>query len=115
MTELDLKIGQRVMEARLQAGMTRSEISRELGISHQQFEKYEKGMNRISASSLYILSKYFDRPMSWFTEYLDEQHEKPSVNSNFIIRISRELRKVTNPSSQQKLIKMIRFFIKEGL
>lgn len=42
------------------------ELSKQIGVSYQQFRKYELGKNRISAGSLYELSKILDIPIENF-------------------------------------------------
>jgi transcriptional regulator with XRE-family HTH domain len=51
-------------ERRLQVNMTQDDLGKALGISFQQIQKYEKGVNRVSASRLYELCKVLNVPMS---------------------------------------------------
>ena len=48
----DVHVGGRLREARLAKGMTQTDLGIDLGVSFQQVQKYEKGMNRIGASRL---------------------------------------------------------------
>jgi len=50
---IDIHVGQRVRQARLLAGITQQQLAAETGVTFQQIQKYEKGLNRISASRLY--------------------------------------------------------------
>ena len=68
--EADRKIGMRMLIAREGIGMTRLEVANSLNITQQQIEKYEKGGNRISARTLFIIAKLFGKPMTWFTQDL---------------------------------------------
>ena len=52
------KIGQKIKEFREEKGLTQREIAEKLGISFQQFQKYETGKNRISMDKFFILEKY---------------------------------------------------------
>ncbi len=45
---------------RLLLGMNQATLSKQLGISFQQLQKYEKGHNRISAASLFELCRAND-------------------------------------------------------
>ena len=49
---LDREIAAQLREARVNAGLTQHEMAKQLGVSYQQFQKYERGMNRISGSIL---------------------------------------------------------------
>lgn len=50
--KIDVAVGNRVREGRGMRGMSQEALGDALGISFQQVQKYEKGMNRISASRL---------------------------------------------------------------
>ncbi|RVJ69208.1 helix-turn-helix domain-containing protein [Sinorhizobium meliloti] len=49
-TEIDQQIGARVREFRLLRSMSQEALAERLGITFQQLQKYEKGMNRVSVS-----------------------------------------------------------------
>lgn len=49
---LDLEIARRLKATRTSHGMTQSELGRALGVTFQQVQKYERGYNRVSASTL---------------------------------------------------------------
>ena len=57
---MDKLIGQRVKAARLLRSMSQTALAESLGISFQQVQKYEKGMNRIAASTLVGIRKILD-------------------------------------------------------
>lgn len=63
MTELDTitrQIGDRLRDARKDAGMSQSALGAVMGVSFQQVQKYERGTNRISAARLYQVSRALD-------------------------------------------------------
>ena len=53
-------------------GMTQQQLGEAVGIKFQQIQKYETGMNRVSASRLYEISKALDVPVAFFFEAVDE-------------------------------------------
>jgi transcriptional regulator with XRE-family HTH domain len=59
-TDLDIAIGARVRAARKRAGLSQADIAGKLEITLQQFQKYEKGINRISAASLFQIADFFE-------------------------------------------------------
>jgi transcriptional regulator with XRE-family HTH domain len=67
----DLVVGSNVRQLRADAGLTLSELAEELGISHQQLQKYETGANRISARMLYELARFFVIPVDQLFEGSD--------------------------------------------
>jgi len=49
-------------------GMSQEKLGEALGVTFQQVQKYEKGMNRIGASRLQDIAKILDAPPSFFFE-----------------------------------------------
>ena len=54
---IDQEIGARVRVRRKQLGINQAELGERLDVSFQQMQKYERGANRISASSLVVLAE----------------------------------------------------------
>ena len=65
---VDVHVGVRVRLRRTLLGMTQTDLSDVLSLSYQQVQKYESGMNRISASRLFDLSRVLDVPVEYFFE-----------------------------------------------
>ncbi|WP_413208023.1 helix-turn-helix domain-containing protein [Rhodospirillum sp. A1_3_36] len=63
-TEIDVAIGQRIRTLRRVRGITQTKLDEALGVSFQQIQKYEKGVNTLGPSQLVRLSSYFDVPVS---------------------------------------------------
>lgn len=53
---------------RAMLGMSQSKLGAVLGVTFQQIQKYEKGVNRISASRLRQAAGVFDVDVDWFYE-----------------------------------------------
>jgi len=54
---VDVFIGKRMRELRHVNNISQVELGRELGVSFQQIQKYEKGVNRVSAARLFDICK----------------------------------------------------------
>lgn len=67
---VDKKIGQRVRARRLEIGMSQERLAELLGVTFQQVQKYEKGVNRIAASRLFDISAALDMSVAKFFEGL---------------------------------------------
>jgi transcriptional regulator with XRE-family HTH domain len=52
-------------------GMTQQQLAEKVGIKFQQIQKYETGMNRVSASRLWDISDALSVPVSYFFEGMD--------------------------------------------
>ncbi len=54
-------------------GTTQQQLAEAVGIKFQQIQKYETGMNRVSASRLWDIAEALDVSVSFFFEGLDDQ------------------------------------------
>jgi len=57
---VDVYVGQRVRMCRISSGITQTDLARHLGVSFQQVQKYESGVNRIGAGRLFDIARYLD-------------------------------------------------------
>lgn len=55
--EIDAEIGQRLRLLRVERGLSQDWVAQHLGVSFQQVQKYERGVNRISAGRITQLAK----------------------------------------------------------
>lgn len=69
---VDVHVGKRVRHRRWMVGMTQQQLAERVGIKFQQIQKYETGMNRISASRLWDIANALTVPVSFFFEGLGE-------------------------------------------
>ncbi len=63
---VDRQLGERVRCRRLELGMSQDRLAELLGVTFQQVQKYEKGVNRIAASRLFDISHALDVPIESF-------------------------------------------------
>lgn len=116
---VDRHVGRKVCEKRLSLGYNQSDLGRALGLTFQQIQKYEKGANRISASKLWDIARFFKVDVGYFFQGLNAQpgmaegetgvaafdHDFPSTR--YTIEIARLAPQLS--SRQQKLtLEMIR-------
>lgn len=64
----DGHIGRRLRQARTGCGLSQAALADRLGVSFQQVQKYEKGINRLSASMLYRIAALLAVPVNFFFE-----------------------------------------------
>lgn len=62
----DQAVGHKIKLARSLKHITQSDLAMRLGISFQQIQKYEKGVNRVPAQRLRDISKTLGVPLTWF-------------------------------------------------
>ena len=63
---VDVHVGFWVRVRRTMLGMSQMKLAESLGLTYQQIQNYEKGINRISASRLYELSRILDVSINYF-------------------------------------------------
>ena len=70
---IDAQVGNRVRLRRMLVGMSQEKLGEMLGLTFQQVQKYEKGVNRIGAGRLYRVGQILGVPVSYFYEDVTEQ------------------------------------------
>lgn len=69
---IDVHVGSRIRLRRTLMGMSQERLGEALGLTFQQVQKYERGVNRVGASRLFDLSRVLDVPISFFFDDLPE-------------------------------------------
>ena len=62
-------------------GMTQQQLAEQVGIKFQQIQKYETGMNRVSASRLWEIAAAVEVPISFFFDGLSGEEQEEAVAS----------------------------------
>ena len=65
---IDIHVGSRVRFRRMLLGMSQEKLGQKLGLTFQQVQKYEKGINRIGASRLFDLAQVLGVTVQFFYE-----------------------------------------------
>ncbi len=82
---VDVHVGRRLRSRRTMLGMSQENLGDAVGVTFQQIQKYERGLNRIGSSRLYEFSRALNVPVAFFfEEFYDEAdangaevHESP--------------------------------------
>ena len=111
---VDRHVGRRVCEKRIALGYNQSDLGRALDLTFQQIQKYEKGANRVSASKLWQMARFFKVDVSYFFEGLAPagqpgvaEDDAPAFNHDYpATRYSIELARLVPalPVRKQKLV-----------
>lgn len=64
----DKELGRRIRERRLEIGVSQEALADALGVTFQQVQKYERGVNRVAASRLADIAFALDVPVERFYE-----------------------------------------------
>lgn len=65
-TKVDAHVGQRVRGRRKEMGLSQEKLARSLGVSFQQVQKYEIGINRVSAGRLWDIADTLEVDIGYF-------------------------------------------------
>lgn len=79
-TYLDAHIGKKLRERRSELNLTQEQVGDAVGITFQQVQKYEKGINRISSGMLYKIASYLKINIAYFFDGLADYTIEPSLN-----------------------------------
>jgi transcriptional regulator with XRE-family HTH domain len=69
---IDIQVGNRVRIRRMLIGMSQERLGGLLGLTFQQVQKYEKGVNRIGAGRLFEVARILNVPVDFFYEGVNE-------------------------------------------
>lgn len=72
---VDVHVGKRIRHRRWLVGMTQQQLAEKVGIKFQQIQKYETGMNRVSASRLWDISDVLGVEINFFFDEMSEGNE----------------------------------------
>ncbi|QPH53425.1 helix-turn-helix domain-containing protein [Pontivivens ytuae] len=76
---VDVHVGKRIRHRRWMVGMTQQQLGDLVGIKFQQIQKYETGMNRVSASRLWDIAHAMDVTIAFFFEGLDSEDREAAM------------------------------------
>src|SRR5579872_3514428 len=69
---VDVHVGKRLRQRRTILGLSQEAIGNAIGVTFQQVQKYERGVNRMGSSRLFEFSKILSVPVSYFFEGLEK-------------------------------------------
>jgi len=112
--ETDKLVADRIKNRRIMLGMNQSELGKAIGVSIQQFQKYEKGTNRISAGKLFTLAKALKVSIEYFFKDNPEINAvvEENLDNNGIRRLLKEFNKITEAKKREKLIEFLQVMAK---
>jgi transcriptional regulator with XRE-family HTH domain len=112
--EVDKYIGKRIHSLRLALGLSRQQLSEEIGVTHQQLQKYEKGTNRLTVGRLMLIGKALSKDISYFYEGFKEDNKTPirTQHQRMCIEVSRNFMKLNSPEKQDAIHKLVKSLVK---
>jgi transcriptional regulator with XRE-family HTH domain len=74
---IDVHVGVRVKLRRKMVGLSQEQLGEAIGLTFQQVQKYERGVNRIGASRLLEIARVLDVPIAFFYDDVDPVRAPP--------------------------------------
>lgn len=117
--KVDVHVGKQLRMRRVMLGLSQETIGKAIGVTFQQVQKYERGVNRMGASRLYDFAKYLTIPVSYFFEGLEGmpatgvaeepapfEHDK--MASRETLEMMRAYYRISDPNVRKRLFDMIK-------
>lgn len=122
---VDSHVGSRVRMRRMLLGMSQEKLGEHLGLTFQQVQKYEKGVNRIGASRLYDMAIVLGVPVQFFyddvpgndklnesapgfAETPDESYVVEFLSTRDGLELNKAFVKITDPRLRRTIIDLVR-------
>ena len=123
---VDIHVGARVRLRRTLLGMTQTGLGKAIGLTFQQVQKYERGVNRIGSSRLYDLARVLDVPVNFFFDDMPEaiasksgaassgpperaeEFDPDIVSKRETLELVRAYYKIENPLVRKRLFEMVK-------
>jgi transcriptional regulator with XRE-family HTH domain len=123
---VDVHVGWRLKLRRTLLGMSQERLGEMLGLTFQQIQKYERGVNRVGASRLYQIAQILDVPVSFFfddmpgaaregypgglqeegTPFEHEAIDDPSLERRETLELVRAYHRISNPAVRKRLFEL---------
>jgi transcriptional regulator with XRE-family HTH domain len=110
----DIEVGQRIRARRMAKGMSQTELGNMLGVTFQQVQKYEKGLNRVGAGRLVRVAEALDVPVSFFFGSTDANAGAEDtrailgfLDTSYALRLLRAFSRIPNATVQRAVVELV--------
>lgn len=111
---VDVAVGNRVRELRIRAGITQQTLAKEIGVSFQQVQKYEKGANRMGASRLVQVAGILKIPVATLFQDIDSRGAQIAPLDRDASKVARDWTGITDPKTREVMRDVIRALAKKN-
>ena len=118
---VDAQVGSRVRLRRMLIGMSQERLGELLGLTFQQVQKYEKGVNRIGAGRLFDVARILGVPIDYFYESVagqlsgrgfSENESSPPVmefvSSGEGLQLSLAFMRIKDPKVRKRVLDLVK-------
>src|SRR3954453_23874231 len=86
---IDRHVGARIRHKRMMLGVSQEALGDALGVTFQQVQKYEKGMNRVGASRLQAIANFLEVPVSYFFDGAGGKKQRGGARKDWVLYLLR--------------------------
>lgn len=116
---VDVQVGARIRLQRVFLGMSQMDLGRELGITFQQVQKYERDTNRVSASRFQEIAEVLGKNVPYFFEGMSAtgtpEHGKDTGSAAFLnllqtpesMALNRAFQRIENVKVRRKVVALV--------
>ena len=114
---IDAQVGNRVRIRRMLIGMSQERLGDLLGLTFQQVQKYEKGINRIGAGRLFEIARILEVPVDFFYDGVGASSEGTAetsapvmefVSSTEGLQLSLAFMKIKDPKVRKRVLDLVK-------
>ena len=100
---VDIYVGQKLRMRRKMLGLSQNQLGKKIGVTFQQIQKYEKGINRMGSSRLHEIATILLLPISYFFDGYDEN---PIEEDKQLIKLCKHFLKIKEKGLQDSVINL---------
>ncbi len=117
--QLELAIGARMRTRRRRLGLSQSDLAERLGVSFQQVQKYERGANRVAASTLLTAAQALGTTVAWLVGEEpsgrdDDEDVFRALSRPGALEILQAFNAISEPHTRQALLALAREMASQG-
>lgn len=115
-TPIDIEVGKRIRLRRIEKGFSQTELGDYLGVTFQQVQKYENGVNRVGASRLNKIAELLQVPIAFFFHTdggMKSKNEKNEIDTSLFanaansVRLLKAFSKIKGEPIQRRIIALV--------
>jgi transcriptional regulator with XRE-family HTH domain len=106
----EIEMGKKIRLRRVEQRLSQSDLGEKLGVSFQQVQKYEKGVNRVGATRLQQIATALDVSVAFFYDGDGKTKEVESLlflDSAFSLRLLRAYSKIQDQAIQHQMVSLM--------
>ena len=110
--DADRHVAARMRERRIMLGVSLQQLAELIGVTHQQAQKYEKGVNRLAAGQLWRMAQGLGVEVDYFFAGLGGKPVfKPTGRQRLLLELTRSFLAISDPRRQALLCDLARALV----